>query len=281
MLKFSTTSENDKITSIAIGGFDGLHTAHKKLLAELDENGALLVIEKGFSPALTPGLERCRHISFPCFFLDFAAIRSMEAVDFLHYLRRLFPMLQKIIVGYDFRFGKDRAGDPTLLRRMEDIAVTVIEEYVTDGVSVHADKIRRLLKAGKIKEANRLLGREYAVRGTLVRGQGLGGKALYPTCNLETGDFLLPKEGVYVTRTVIGEKYYTSVTFIGKRLSADNQFSVETHILDENLDVKEKELEVFFLEYLRPIRKFETLQELKQQISDDIKKAKSYEFGDM
>jgi len=281
MLKFSTTSENDKITSIAIGGFDGLHTAHRKLLAELDENGALLVIDKGFSPALTPGSERCRHVEQPCFFLEFAAIRGMEAADFLHYLRRLFPRLRKIVVGYDFRFGKERAGDPALLRRMEDVTVTVVEEYAVDGVSVHADKIRRLLKVGKIKEANRLLGREYAVRGTLVRGQGLGGKALYPTCNLETGDFLLPKEGVYVTRTVIGEKRYPSVTFIGKRLSADNQFSVETHILDENLDVNEKELEVVFLEYLRPNRKFEALHELKKQIAEDIEKAKHYGFGDI
>ena len=276
MLKFSTTSENDKITSIAIGGFDGVHTAHRKLFAELDENGAMLVIDKGFSPALTPGSQRCRYVAYPCFFLDFTEIREMEAIDFLHYLRRIFPRLRKIVVGYDFRFGKNRAGDPALLHRMENVTVTVVKEYIVDGISVHADTIRRLLKQGKIKEANKLLGREYAVRGSVIRGQGLGAKALYPTCNLEAGDFLLPKDGVYVTRTVIGEKRYPSVTFIGKRLSADNKFSVETHILEETLEVSANELEVFFLDYLRPNRKFEALHELKKQIAKDIKTAKGY-----
>ena len=277
MLKFSTTSENNKITSIAIGGFDGVHTAHKKLVAALDENGALLVIDKGFSPALTPGLERCRYVDLPCFFLDFEAIRDMEAGDFLRYLRELFPRLRKVVVGYDFRFGKNREGDPALLRQMENVTVTIIEEHSINGVSVHADKIRQLLKEGHIQEANRLLGREYVVRGTQVRGQGLGSKALYPTCNLETGAFLFPKEGVYVTRTIIGGKRYPSVTFIGKRLSADNLFSVETHILDEKLEVNEKELEILFLTYLRSNRKFASLHELKKQIAKDIKKAKSYE----
>ena len=201
----------------------------------------------------------------------------MQARDFLRYLRKLFPGLQKIVVGYDFRFGKDREGDAVFLRQMENVTVTIIEEYIINGISVHADKIRQLLKNGNIHEANRLLGREYVVRGTLVRGQGLGRKALYPTCNLETGDFLLPKEGVYVTRTVIGGKRYPSVTFIGKRLSADNQFSVETHILDEKLEVNEKELEIFFLKYLRSNKKFASLHKLKRQIAKDIEKAKYYE----
>ncbi|RUM67621.1 MAG: bifunctional riboflavin kinase/FAD synthetase [Sulfurospirillum sp.] len=274
MLKSSTTSENETIASIAIGGFDGLHLGHRKLLDALGKNGALLVVEKGFSPALTPAQERCRYTEHPCFFLDFDAIKGMEASDFMRYLRVLFPNLKKIVVGYDFRFGKNRRGDHETLKQMEGVAVEVIAEQRVAGISVHANEIRNLLRDGKIELANRLLGRRYSVRGDIISGQGLGKKALYPTCNLDTGDFLLPKEGVYITQSLIDGKLYPSVTFIGKRLSADNRFSVETHILEEDLEVKEDKAELFFLAYLRSNKKFDSLHELKRQIGEDIEKAK-------
>jgi riboflavin kinase/FMN adenylyltransferase len=277
MLKSSTTSvKKDSIESIAIGSFDGLHIAHMKLFEKLDENGAVLIIDKGFTPALTPGRERCQYTKHPCFFLEFESIKDMEALEFAAYLRTLFPRLRKIVVGYDFRFGKNRAGDPFLLKSLQGIEVVVVEEQSHEGISIHAKEIRQLLQNGKIEDANRLLGRTYSIRGDVVAGQGLGKKSLYPTFNMKTGDFLLPKEGVYITKVVIFGKSYPALTFVGKRLSVDDVFSVESHILDESLNVQPREIIVEFLVYLRPNRKFPSLEVLKEQISDDIQKARNF-----
>jgi riboflavin kinase/FMN adenylyltransferase len=277
MLKSSTTSvKKDSIESIAIGSFDGLHIAHMKLFEQLDEHGAVLIIDKGFTPALTPGKERCQYMKHPCFFLEFESIKDMEALEFAAYLRTLFPRLKKIVVGYDFRFGKNRGGDPLLLQSLQGIEVIVVEEQSHEDISIHAREIRQLLQKGKIEDANKLLGRAYSIRGDVISGQGLGKKSLYPTFNMTTGDFLLPKEGVYITKVVIFGKSYPALTFIGKRLSVDGVFSVESHVLDESLNLQPSEIKVEFLAYLRPNRKFPSLKVLKEQISDDIQKAKHF-----
>ncbi len=276
MRKSSTTSGSETIESIAIGSFDGLHRAHQQLLAQLDEKGALLIVDKGFSPALTPDRERCHYTDYPCFFLKFETIRHMDAEAFMKYLRELFPLLKKIVVGYDFRFGKNRTGDPRMLRRLDGIETVVVEEQSLDGISIHAKEIRLFLQQGKIASANRLLGRAYVVRGEVIRGQGLGKKALYPTLNMDTGDFLLPAEGVYITQTQIGDSRYPSLTFIGKRLSTDSVFSVETHLLATSLNMDVTEATLYFLEYLRPNRKFTSLDALKRQIGEDIEKAEAF-----
>jgi len=282
MLKSSTTLQNEQIRTLAIGGFDGIHRGHQALLSRLESDGALLVVDKGFSPALTPGGARCRHTRHPCFFLDFEAIRDLEAEQFIDRLKETFPALRKIVVGYDFRFGKGRRGDVALLRERSGLEVEVIEEQSLDGVSIHAATIRRLIAEGKIEKANRLLGRPYSVEGKIVKGQGLGKKALYPTFNLDTGDFLLPAEGVYISTVRIGEARYPSVTFVGKRLSTDAAFSVETHVLSHLPEGSEpKEAEIFFMKFLRHNKRFDTLSALKKQIGEDILRAKAFFQGTM
>ncbi len=280
MLKSSTTLENERVTSLAIGGFDGLHRGHQALLSRLDSDGALLVVDKGFTPALTPGGARCRHTGYPCFFLDFEAVKDMEAEQFIDRLKETFPMLRKIVVGYDFRFGKGRRGDVALLREHSDLEVEVVEEQSLDGVSIHAATIRKLIRKGEVEKANRLLGRPYSVEGKIVKGQGLGKKALYPTFNLDTGDFLLPAEGVYISRIRFGEEAYPSVTFVGKRLSTDAAFSVETHVLAHLPQGLEPEkAEILFMKFLRHNKRFDTLSALKKQIGEDITKAKTFFQG--
>ncbi len=277
MLKSFSTLESEEITSLAIGGFDGIHRAHDHLLSQLDEKGALLIVEKGFDQALTPGKERCRHTKHNCFFLDFQEIREMCAEDFLAFLHRHFPALRKIVVGYDFRFGKERKGTPEDLKKVPHVEVVVVEEQKSDALSIHANTIRTLLKQGEIEKASRLLGRPYAIYGRVVPGQGLGKRALYPTFNLDPGNYLLPAEGVYVSEAVTGDgATYPAVTFVGKRLSTDGAFSVETHLLtDENVTSQER-IEVRFFRFLRRNRKFEKLSDLKKQIGEDIRETKRY-----
>ncbi len=269
MKRFSTILKNDEITSLAIGGFDGLHVAHKELISHLTPKGILLIIDKK-TASLTPKQHRCAYLENGCIFLDFEEIREMSASSFVSFLKKQFINLEKIVVGYDFRFGKDALGDAKELKRLFSKEVLIVDEVFIDGLSVHSRVIRELLKDGDIKKATSLLGRYFKFVGEVITGQGVGSKKLFATLNIEVKEFLIPKEGVYVTFTKIGKMSYKSVTFIGKRLSTDGEFSIETHILDKNLNDIRGDISISFVEYIRENRKFSSLDALKKQISKDL-----------
>ncbi len=274
MKRSSTTLKNEEIDSLAIGGFDGLHLAHQKLISHLSDSGTLMVIDKK-SASLTPKNYRCNYLKQGCTFLDFDEIRNLSASEFIDFLNKRFINLKKIVVGYDFRFGKCAHADTDELKRLFDGEVVVIEELFFDGVSVHSRIIRTFLSDGKLKEANSLLGRNYEITGSVIKGQGLGAKKLFPTLNLKVEDFLIPKEGVYATITKIANNIYPSASFIGKRLSTDGNFSIETHLLDVELEEIAGEVSIVFVEHIRENVKFDNLELLKKQISEDFIKAKS------
>ncbi len=267
----STTLE--RVESIAIGAFDGMHRAHQELLRRLGEKGAVLIIKKP-NASLTPDKERCRYTQHHCIFLPLEGIRHLDAKGFVALLRSLFPNLKKIVVGYDFVFGKGRKYGIKDLKEHFGGAVEVVEEQKLGDISIHSRHIKELLEKGEIELANQMLGRLYSIRGEVVSGQGLGAKELVPTLNLLVGKFLLPKPGVYATYTEFEGKKYPSVTFIGQRLSTDGKFSVETHIIDQELAQAPKEVRIYFVKYLRANQKFDTLEDLKSQIQKDIQKAK-------
>jgi len=273
MKRFSTTLKNDLIDTIAIGGFDGIHLAHQKLISHLSDSGALGVIDKN-SASLTPKEYRCHYLKQECVFLAFDEIKDFSAEAFISFLKSSFTNLKKIVVGYDFRFGKKAHADTEDLKKLFDGEVMIVKEVFLDGISVHSRVIREFLTIGKLQKANRLLGRAYQIRGSVIRGQGLGSKKLFPTLNLEVKDFLIPKEGVYATVTKIGDKNYPSASFIGKRLSTDGNFSVETHLLDQDLEEIDGEISINFISYIRENMKFETLELLKEQISEDLAEAR-------
>ncbi len=267
----TSSISKSKITSLAIGGFDGIHKAHQELIKRLDKNGALMIVSK-YGSNLTPKEYRCRFVGLECFFYDLGKIKEFDCKEFADFLKEEFPLLKKIVVGYDFRYGKDRSCSPKDLEKY--FKVEVVKEYKLEGVSVHSGVIRELLKNGDIKKANKLLGRFYSIEGKVVCGQGIGGKELVPTLNVVVKDFLLPKEGVYATKTKIDEKLYNSVTFIGIRETTDGEFSVETHILDGHIECKSEILEILFVDRIRDNKRFGSLEELKEAIKNDIKRAK-------
>lgn len=276
ILNFSTTIQKDKIDSIAIGSFDGLHKAHQYLLSNLTINGALVVVEKKVLYALTPDKRCCQYTKYPCIFLDFDQIKDLTAEAFVSFLHREFPSLKKIVVGYDFRFGKERKGDASILQQLHQAEVIVIDEQSIDGISIHSKTIKDILQKNDIALANKLLGRKYTISGKVVSGQGLGKKELYATFNLDCGAFLLPAEGVYITQTKILDNWFPSVTFIGKRISVDNQFAVETHILGHTQFEEVLILDIAFYDFIRVNKHFDSLNLLKKQIDQDIKQAKQF-----
>ncbi|ACM92259.1 riboflavin biosynthesis protein RibF [Nautilia profundicola AmH] len=249
----------------AIGGFDGMHLGHQALIKRSD---MLVVIEKGSN--LTPGSDRCDYTNLPCKFFDLNDIKDLSPIEFIAILKEL--NITKIVVGKDFRFGKNRSGDLDLLNNHFEI--DAIEEVKIDGIGVHSRIIREFIKNGEITKANRFLGHTYKIKGKQIKGQGLGGKELVPTININLlKNYLIPKQGVYITLT----NKHPSLTFVGTR-STDGNFSIETHILTKNMELK-IETDIFkieFLEYLRENKKFNNLKDLKKQIRQDILKATQF-----
>ncbi len=268
----ATTIKNSD--AIAIGGFDGLHVGHQHLFAQLGKHGCVVVIDSGFAN-LTPKKEREKFTHYPLYYFTLDNIRHLDADGFIMLLKEEFPHLKKIVVGYDFHFGKERAYTHEDLKAKFDGEVVVVDEVKIDGESVHSCTIRHKLFAGEIKSASKLLGRNYTIKGRHVKGQGIGDKELVATINLHVSDFMLPKEGVYVTLTRIDneEHFHPSISFIGHRSTTDGSFAVETHILDTTVECREY-ASISFVDFIRENRKFDSLDALKTQIMKDINIAK-------
>ncbi len=252
-----------------------MHRGHQKLFEYLGDDGAIVVIESGYAN-LTPNGFRELHSPYPILYLQLEKIKNYEADAFIRLLKEHFPKLERIVVGYDFAFGKDRKYDAMYLKNVCSSEVIIVDEVKIDGVSVHSRVIRNYLQKGNIKIANRLLGYNYTISGTKITGQGIGAKELVATINLKNiHNFLLPKEGVYATFTRVdgSEHLFASVSFLGHRVSTDGSFAIESHILDQNVTCT-KSASISFVEFLRPNQKFATLHELKSQISHDIQEAK-------
>ncbi len=266
--------KKDDINTIAIGGFDGIHRGHQELIKKLGNQGAVVVIDR-HDANLTPRHYRSQYSKHHCEFYDFEDIKNLSGKEFLSLLQKDFKNLKKIVVGYDFTFGKNKSHNANDLKIMFDGKVEVIEEFHHNGVAVHSSLIRQHIKDGHIEEANKLLGREYTIIGKVIKGQGLGKTKLYATLNLESKNFIIPQNGVYVTRTIANNRCYKSISFVGIRHSTDGKFAIETHILDTNLLPSIEQVELSFVAYLRQNKKFNDLEELKKQISQDITKAKN------
>lgn len=272
-MKRSTILEKTSIDTLAIGCFDGIHMGHQQLIQRLGERGALFVVDKDHAN-LTPGAKRSLYAGYPCMFYHFLKLKDLSGEEFITLLLKEFPNLKKIVVGYDFYFGRNRLYSAIDLKSLFAGEVEIVEAFKYDGIAVHSSMIREYLNKGEIQHANRFLGREYSITGNVIKGQGLGKTKIVPTLNLQVTDYLLPKNGVYVTRSKIGDRLYDSISFIGTRFSTDNTFAIETHILGEILEEEYTRVEIFFVDFLRENSRFDSLELLKEQILRDIKMAK-------
>ena len=271
ILSTATIFKNSK--SLAIGGFDGMHIGHQALFNQLDKSGVIVVIETGYAN-LTPDGYRERYTNHPIMYLNLEEIRHLDGEGFMKLLKEKFPKLQKIVVGYDFHFGKDRRYSFDDLKQLFDGEVVVVDEVKHNNDSVHSHKIRHKLSIGDIKGANEFLGHNYTIIGKKEQGQGLGSRELVATININAREFLMPKEGVYATLTRVDneEHFHPSVSFVGHRITTDGSYAVESHILDGEVLCSES-AEISFISFLRDNEKFATLEALKVQIQKDIAQA--------
>jgi riboflavin kinase/FMN adenylyltransferase len=185
----------------------------------------------------------------------------------------------EVWVGANFLFGHDRSGNFTMLRTLgarygfkaEKIDAVRYKDFV-----VSSTRIRRLISEGRVDEAAALLGHEYYLDGTVVRGDRRGTQIGFPTANLCTDNELLPPNGVYATTTRVGEIVYPSITNVGVRPTVDEtgRMTVESHIFNFDRDLYGTSIQVGFVQRLRDERAFESLDLLKAQIAADCARAR-------
>ena len=248
---------------ITIGGFDGMHLAHMELIKKSD---AYMVIEK--NSTLTPYFDRIEYSSKILDLFELSEIKNLSKDEFIEILKSY--NTTEIVIGFDFRFGKDKSGGIEDLKKAFE--VEVINEIQINSLGIHSNNIRNFIKNNEIRKANKFLGHLYKIKGIQIKGQGLGSKELLPTVNLELiHNYTLP-QGVFLTKT----DRFDSVTFIGNR-STDKNFAIETHILNEKWQNNHKKLtQIEFIDFIRENKKFTNLKELKKQILKDRQKALKY-----
>jgi len=184
--------------------------------------------------------------------------------------------------GYNFHFGHKAGGNVQSLAefgREMGFAVKVFDEMTLRGEPVSSSQIRKLINQGHVSRARHLLGRPFAILSNPGRGRGYGSKYTVPTINLNRYDELVPQDGVYITRTRVGEECFDSVTNIGNRPTFGSaSFAIETHLLNFHpIELRaDTEVEIFFLERIRDEIKFPSVDALRLQIAADVKRARRY-----
>jgi riboflavin kinase / FMN adenylyltransferase len=287
---------------VTIGNFDGVHKGHQKLLETVKKKAEAIdgtAIAITFEPHSLRVLKKdtiIHHITLfeqkkellsdtsldvlICipFTKEFASISAGEFVEDI--LVKKIGM-KAIVVGNDYTFGKAREGNIDFLKKCGNKAgfEVIVEDWKhIDGQSerISSTIIRKFINEGKMEEAEKMLGRHYQVRGTVLSGRDRGGKLLgFPTANINLLDELRPKNGVYAVTVVLGNVKYNGVANIGfSPTFGDQEFTVEVHILDFNSNIYGEKIKVNFISRLRDEIKFSGVQELSEQIKTDISNAK-------
>jgi riboflavin kinase/FMN adenylyltransferase len=286
-------------SALTIGNFDGVHAGHRQIMARVvktaAENGwraSVLTFDPHptrvvapdrapklmTSPAQRTGLMRSAGIQ-QVLVLPFDRTVAAWTPDYFVreiLVRRL--QARVVLVGEDFRFGHKHAGDTKLLRdlgRELGFRVELVPAVTLKGSRVSSSLVRELLEQGKVARAARFLQQPFGLEGSVVRGHGIGSKQTVPTLNLSTECEVLPKTGVYVTRTCDLEsaRAWRSITNIGYRPTFQGDaLTIETFLLDP-LDAAPSRIRVNFLHRLRDERKFESPEALKSQILKDVGRA--------
>jgi riboflavin kinase/FMN adenylyltransferase len=285
---------------LTIGVFDGVHLGHKHLIAKLKElaqkqgdlSGVItfsqhpreVLSPQTRLPSLT-GLEQRLallqdegvDIVIPLPFTP--RIANLSPKQFLSLLKE-YLKVKGLVVGPDFALGKDRQGDIDALRQLGKemgFSVTVVPPLRIGGEVVSSTAIRKALADGDMEKAQKLLGRPFRLQGRVVSGDKRGQELGFPTANLEAAPGqALPAGGVYACRAHVEGQAYPAMTNIGTRPTFDGgQQLVEVYLMDYNGDLYGQELAIDIIERLRDEKKFDTAEQLKEQIARDIKQGQT------
>ena len=284
---------------VTLGAFDGVHLGHQALIARavaaakqqrlpsiaytFDPHPAKVLAPKVAPRTLTSVAERVRlmrsygidRVIVEPFDASFASITADNWVE-RYLVDRLHP--KRVVVGFNFSYGKARGGSPEHLTETGakfGFEVEIVDAVVIEGIVVSSTRVREFLLEGNVEGAALMLGRPFAITGTVVRGDQRGRTIGFPTANVEPDHELLPEHGVYASRADLGDRVVDSVTNVGKRPTFSGQHvTVETHLIDESIDLYGKPLRVELIARLREERRFDGIDALKAQLTKDVQSAK-------
>lgn len=296
----ASTFKSDRHSVVTIGTFDGVHIGHSAILKRLVETAKkedLDSVVLTFFPHPRMVLQQHSEISLlntideRAQLLEKTGLEHLVIHPFTHAFSRLTALeyvrdilvnglkAKKIIIGYDHRFGRNRTAN---IENLKEFGLTYgfeVEEISAkelDDVTISSTKIRNALNAGDIETANSYLGYNYMLTGEIEKGKALGRTINYPTANLKLKEKykLIPKNGVYVVASIIEGKKIFGITSIGTNPTVGGKKrTIETHFLNFNKDLYEKEITIEFLKHIRDEETFDSIEELRQEIEIDEKKA--------
>ncbi|MCE2928071.1 MAG: bifunctional riboflavin kinase/FAD synthetase [Candidatus Caenarcaniphilales bacterium] len=293
----SANQENQLAPSaVALGMFDGVHLGHQEVLKkavqyaqEHNLQSAVVTMDdhpckltKNCMPLLITPLQSkliaLEKLGFDVVYvLHFdETLMNTRAQDYLQKFLINIMNAKYIVTGYDHYFGKDREGSPEYLRNWglkNHTETQLVPAFSLGQTLVKSSILRDLISQGKIKEANLYLGYNFFIYGKVIKGKQLGSQIGFPTANIETAEHqLLPATGVYEAKTYIDGKTFEVAVNIGYRPTVDQntKLSVEAHVIGFSGDLYNKFLNIEFINKIREEKKFNSIEELKQQIKFDI-----------
>ena len=295
-----TQNTDKKEWVIIIGNFDGFHCGHQILIKQLLEdkkkfnsNAGIITFDPHPKKVLQPHVpfnqiydndQKCKFIKNSgldaCFVISFSKeFSNLSPSEFIAKLFK-FIKLKKIIVGYDFNFGKNRQGSTNLLKQeaeKNNIIFHQNEPVKIDTITISSTMIRRLLFEGEFVEVKKYLGRDWEIEGVVKSGKGLGRKIGIPTLNLEPSVIYPVKNGVYAVVAEIEGKAYQAVCNIGYRPTfSEKKYVVEVHLFDFNKSIIDIKISIKPRVFIREESIFEGVDQLTSQIQKDIMQAKHY-----
>ena len=279
----------------AIGFFDGVHIAHQVL------------IQKALSLAHTNHLKSAIitfdvHPKTVIFGLDYRYITPLSQklrmlkvfnVDYIYviefnqtiaksspqkFIEDYLKSLHTLVCGFDFKFGYRGQGNVALLESDASFNTVVVPEMRFDDAKIGSTHIRDLIEAGYVDAIPSTLGRPYSIRGEVIHGSKKGRLIGYPTANIDTDSFMVPKTGVYITQTRYNEEWFASMTSVGYNptLNQRQTISVESYLIDFSKTIYGETVETVFLKRLRDEMKFDDVKALIKQIDADALETELY-----
>lgn len=290
---------NIKNAVLTIGTYDGVHFGHQQIIKRINDiahaiNGESVMLTFDPHPrlVLNPNDDKLKLIStidekeelLERFGLNHLVIvefsKEFSSMDAEDYVKKILVdnfHPKKIVIGYDHHFGKNRTGNIELLKKLETKYHYTVEEIpaqTLDEISVSSTKVRNALLSGDIKHANQFLSHPFTIKGKVIHGDKIGRILGFPTANIEISNphKLIPASGVYAVKIKIDNKFYKGALSIGYRETVfdNSKLTVEVFILDFNGDLYNKNLDMIFVDFIRPQIKYENWDLLKLQIEKDV-----------